>query len=244
MKTQRLSENEVKKPDFATAVKIIFLMFGFSLFVSFVSARIDAISSDTAFSLVWGIFNTLVVMFAVLWYAFRKFGMHIFSLLKKPPGVFLKGFYVYAIFFPGLLAVTALSFAFFKIFGLNPVPQQVMSLYLKTDSFYLLFLLFFSSCIAAPFAEEVIFRGVIYPALKERFPVPAAVLLSSAIFALMHNEAFVFAGLFAFGILLAYLFEKHQNLWLPISVHFFNNLFANAAVFIIKYTDVIKTLEG
>jgi membrane protease YdiL (CAAX protease family) len=70
------------------------------------------------------------------------------------------------------------------------------------------------------------------------------VLLSSAIFALMHNEAFVFAGLFAFGILLAYLFEKHQNLWLPISVHFFNNLFANAAVFIIKYTDVIKTLEG
>jgi len=59
----------------------------------------------------------------------------------------------------------------------------------------------------------------------------------------MHNEVFVIAGLFAFGILLAYLFEKHQNLWLSVGVHFLNNLFANIAILVVKYTELMKVLE-
>lgn len=229
-----------KTPDFTTAVTIISLMVGLSLFVSLAAEKFTAISSDTVFSFVWGIFNTFLIMLILLYYIFKKFRVHILSLLKKPSVSLSRGFYVYILFLPGLFLITLASFAFFKILGLNPVPQQVLYYYLETDSFYLLFTLFFLSCIVAPFTEEIIFRGVIYPALRERFPVPAAILLSSTIFALMHNEVFVFAGLFAFGVLLAYLFEKHQNLWLPISVHFFNNLFANVAVFIVKYTDIIK----
>ncbi len=140
--------------------------------------------------------------------------------------------------------ITLASVAFFRILGFNPVPQQIMSFYLETDSFYMLSILFFTSCVVAPVTEEIIFRGVVYPALRERFGVRASMILSSAIFALMHNEIFVCASLFAFGILLACLFEKHQNLWLPIVVHFFNNFFANVAVFIVKYIDIAKTFGG
>ncbi len=244
MRKQKLSVNEKKTPDFVTAVTIISVMVAFSLFASCVAGKFKAISSDTAFSFVWGLFNTILLMLALVYYVFKRFRTYILSVLKKPPIPLSRGFLVYILFFPGLLVVTLASFTFFRILGFSPMPQQVMYLYLETDSFYMLFLLFFTSCIVAPFTEEIIFRGVIYPALRERFRAPAAILLSSTIFALMHSDIFVFAGLFAFGILLAYLFEKHENLWLPISVHFFNNLFANIAVLIVKYTHIIKTLEG
>ncbi len=230
-------------PDFTTATTIISLVILLSLLASFAPEKFTAISSDTAFSFIWSIFTPTLILFILLYYVFIRFRLYILSLLQKPSVSLFRGFYIYMLFLPGLFLITMLSFTFFKILGFNPIPQQVMYLYFETDSFYLLSLLFFLSCIVAPFTEEIVFRGVVYPALKKKFPVPASMLLSSAIFALMHNEIFVLPGLFAFGILLTYLFEKHQNLWLPISVHFFNNLFANIAVFAIKYMDIMKTLE-
>jgi membrane protease YdiL (CAAX protease family) len=230
-------------PDFITAIVTISLMVSLSFLASFTAEKFTVISSDVVSSFVWSVSSTILTLSILLYYVFTRFRKYVLYLLRKPSVTFSYIFYAYLLFLPCLFLITFVSFVFFRSIGLNPAPQQVIFFYLKSDSFYILFTLFFLSSIVAPFAEEIIFRGIIYPSLKEKFPVPSAIFLSSAIFALMHNEVFVVAGLFAFGILLAYLFEKHQNLWLPIGVHFLNNLFANVAILVVKYTEVMKALE-
>lgn len=62
-----------------------------------------------------------------------------------------------------------------------------------------LMLAFTSACIAAPVAEEILYRGVLFRSLANRLRVPAATLLSAAVFAVVHfYNAY---GLISVGIL-------------------------------------------
>ena len=74
-------------------------------------------------------------------------------------------------------------------------------------------------CIAAPAAEEVIFRGMIFGRLKTILNVPISVFLSALIFALYHGN--FLQGLYAgyLGILLAYAAEKKGGLKASVFIH-------------------------
>jgi len=242
MKRLKLSEND-GTPDLPIAAGIVAAIVIFSSLISLAAERFTAIYTEPVFAIMWSIFNTSLITIIILCYVFVRFRSHLNSILAKPRASLIKtGFYSYLLFLPCLFFLAMLSFRFFKNMGLDPQPQQILSVYMQTDSFYILSTMFFLSCVVAPFAEEVIFRGIIYPALKKSFPVPAAVIASSLFFALLHNEIFALVGLFGFGILLAYLFEKYDNLWISIGVHFFNNLLANIAVFIIKYAGIANKM--
>jgi membrane protease YdiL (CAAX protease family) len=240
MKTPRLLENE-SLPDFPIAVGITFFIIIFSLLLSFITAKIYSVVPEPLLMTVWTLFSSFILTGLLLWYVFTRHKTYIFQLLKQPLYYFAKGFYYYLLFLPILLLVTVFSFFIFRKIGFNPEPQQVMLLYLQTDSFYLLFIMFFLSCVVAPFAEEIIFRGVIYAGFRKNFSVKASLILNSLIFAFLHNEIFVLAGLFTFGLFLSYLFEKHGNLWLSISVHFYNNFFSTIIVLILKYFLIYKS---
>ena len=73
--------------------------------------------------------------------------------------------------------------------------------------------------VGAPLIEELFFRGLLLRALLGRMPVPLAVVLSSVLFALAHFEAVQFAGLAAFGAVLAYLAWRTRRLGLSIGAH-------------------------
>ncbi|MCX8082589.1 MAG: CPBP family intramembrane metalloprotease [bacterium] len=234
MKIQKLSESDVL-PDFPVAIGITSFIIIFSLLFSFFTKEIKSFLSDNLLITVWALFSSSVMTVLLLWFIFTRYKTYIAYLLNQPFNYFIKGFYYYFLFLPVLLFIMGISFAVFKKIGFSPEPQQVMLIYFQTDSFYLLFIMFILSCIVAPFAEEIIFRGIIYTGLKKRFSVKASIILSSLIFALLHNEIFVLTGLFTFGIFLSYLFEKYENLWLSISVHFFNNFLTTIIVLIAKY---------
>jgi membrane protease YdiL (CAAX protease family) len=85
--------------------------------------------------------------------------------------------------------------------------------------------------VAAPVAEEFIFRGVLYPFLKRvGFPRLAWVGVSF-VFALIHFDAATFAPLFVLAIVLTWLYERTDNLLAPIAAH---SLF-NAANFVMFF---------
>lgn len=233
MKRQKLLESN-SLPDFHTAVNITLSIILFSLIISFFISKIPSGPSDTLIITLLGLFSYSFVTGLLLWIVFKKYPSYILSLLKHPFD-FLKGLSYYLMFIPVLFTATAIFMYLFKIAGFTPVPQEIIFIYLRTDSFYLLSIMFFLSCIVAPFAEEVIFRGIVYAGLKDRFSTRLSMILSSLIFALLHNEIFVLPSLFIFGIFLSYLFEKYQNIWLSISVHFFNNFFTTIFVLIVKY---------
>ena len=84
----------------------------------------------------------------------------------------------------------------------------------------------FAGAMGAAFGEEIVFRGSLYRLLEEGFGTTAAVLVSGALFGLLHagNPGATAASSAAIaleaGILLAAAYAATRSLWLPIGLHF------------------------
>jgi membrane protease YdiL (CAAX protease family) len=70
----------------------------------------------------------------------------------------------------------------------------------------------------APVLEEMIFRGLLYPALRGLWNVPVAVCVTAVLFGLVHAPA-AWGPMAVFGVLLAYLVESTGSLLAAIVAH-------------------------
>lgn len=86
-----------------------------------------------------------------------------------------------------------------------------------------------STIILSPICEELTFRGVFVSRLKLIVPTVFAVLVSSLLFASLHGFGSVISA-FVFGICMAIVYLKTDNIFVPILAHFLNNVFAEAIV--------------
>lgn len=77
--------------------------------------------------------------------------------------------------------------------------------------------------LVGPFAEELLFRGVIYTWLRDRWNVWLANLASSLLFGILHGEVSVAGAAFVLGIILAWSYERSRSLWPPVLIHVLNN---------------------
>ena len=83
---------------------------------------------------------------------------------------------------------------------------------------------FVSVVIFSPIVEEVLFRGIFLRRFNEEFGnVTLAIFVSSVLFALCHSFGGI-SGAFLFGICMAVLYIKSENILVPIFAHFLNNL--------------------
>lgn len=82
-----------------------------------------------------------------------------------------------------------------------------------------------ASIIFAPLLEELVFRGVIFNRLKIRVGIVPAMLISSFIFGIGHDFGGITSA-FLFGICMCILYLKTDNILVPMSVHFINNVVA------------------
>lgn len=71
----------------------------------------------------------------------------------------------------------------------------------------------------APFVEEVVFRGILYPTIRQQGYRQAALWGSSMLFALTHLNLMTFVPLAFLGVILAMLYETTRNLFAPILAH-------------------------
>jgi membrane protease YdiL (CAAX protease family) len=78
----------------------------------------------------------------------------------------------------------------------------------------------FVACVAAPFVEELFFRGILLHRWARRWGTGPAVVASSALFAVLHGE---WIGHFLFGAAMAALYLRTRTLWLPILAHAASN---------------------
>jgi membrane protease YdiL (CAAX protease family) len=78
---------------------------------------------------------------------------------------------------------------------------------------------FFSACVLAPVAEEMVFRGFLYPTLK-RFAHPLiAATVVAGMFAVIHLSLTALFPLFILSLLLTLSYEWTGSLLVPILVH-------------------------
>lgn len=87
--------------------------------------------------------------------------------------------------------------------------------------------------VAAPLWEEVIFRGVLFRALRERMALVWVCLITAGIFAVVHAVPMLMPYLAVMGMALGLVRAFHDNLWAPIIMHAFNNFLAVGVVLLV-----------
>ena len=162
---------------------------------------------------------SLVVLALVLrsqaWTWGRAFGMQTQNLVRRL-GI---GMAFYAGILPVFFFAAVLSRLVMLIIGYPVTIQDVVLIFMEPQSVWMLLALLVLAMIAAPAAEEILFRGILLPLLMKRLGAGPAVVLSSALFALIHFHVPSFFPLFvlATGLALAYIYTG--SLWAPIVMH-------------------------
>lgn len=99
--------------------------------------------------------------------------------------------------------------------GSNPL----LFLALESQDTVVLAIFFFTASIAAPFFEEIIFRGFLLPSLTRYVPVWGAIALSGTIFALAHLNLSEVLPLTTLGIILGVVYTRSRNLLSSMLLH-------------------------
>ncbi len=84
----------------------------------------------------------------------------------------------------------------------------------------------FAAIVAAPFAEEVFFRGFLLPAFAAYWGFWPGAAASSLLFALSHASLGLLLPAFVSGLLLAWLYRRAGSLWPCVMAHGLQNTLA------------------
>ena len=158
----------------------------------------------------------------IIFYFIFKLRAEIFSVKDDIPEAFSPDI------FKTVLAVVILNifFSYGMLYLSNSILDFVPSVNLF-NSFLTGSLI--ATIFISPISEELIFRGVFLNRLQLAVPVVFAVLISSLLFAALHSFGSIFSA-FIFGVCIAILYLKTDNIFVPIFAHFLHNLFAEIIV--------------
>lgn len=100
-------------------------------------------------------------------------------------------------------------------------PQQQEAVQILQNEWPISFIVLqaIATLIIAPAAEELLFRGILYTAIKQRGHPQAALWVTSVLFALIHHNLVGFLALIFLAVLLVAVYERAKNLFAPILLH-------------------------
>lgn len=144
------------------------------------------------------------------------------------------GALVIGLFLPVGWMLQNLSLRLMEQLGLEPSVQLALQALKNSGSTGELVALGIVTVLLAPVAEETLFRGVLYPTVKQYGFPRAALWGTSVLFALIHFNVAIFVPLLLLALLLVWLYEKTDNLLAPIAAHITFNAVNFAMFFIIN----------
>ena len=103
--------------------------------------------------------------------------------------------------------------------GHAPDLQDAVQMFLAVDSPWARagFVLFAVALV--PFAEEILFRGILLPLLIRRAGPAAGLLLTALAFAALHADLGTFPALALFSVALSLALARTGTLWVPVAMH-------------------------
>lgn len=185
-------------------------------------AAVGGLSSPLLFGVASGLY--LLVLLAVYLFAVRRangswklLGMRGFDWRWWPALV--------PIFFAQMAGMALINTLFVPLFTgaefENPQIEAITAgMSLSPRDLVLLLLLI---AVVAPVAEELFFRGMLYPVLRRRWGVGWGIVLNAVIFALVHFIPLLLPGLFYIGLLLAWVRERSGSVIPCIVLHAIQN---------------------
>lgn len=129
--------------------------------------------------------------------------------------------------YPVLMLVQAMVYG---VSGGDLNPQEVVQFLQNAESPRDRWAVMVMAIIVAPVAEEVIFRGYLYP-IGKRYAGPFfAMVLTSLLFAALHGHAASLPALFTLAMCLGLAYEKTGTLLVPMIMHAVFNAVSVAAI--------------
>lgn len=110
-----------------------------------------------------------------------------------------------------------LSYLTYLALGDFPFYQELLDSIREDLVVTVPFIVFFG-----PIGEEIFFRGYAYPVFR-RYGIKTGIILSSLFFAFYHLLAWQFLTAFVAGVILSYIYERTQNIYLCITFHIVSN---------------------
>lgn len=89
--------------------------------------------------------------------------------------------------------------------------------------------------VVAPIKEEMLFRGLIYPPLRQALGRGRGMLLTGLFFATLHFDIVRFLPLLIGGVILAWLYERSSSIWPAVVAHGTWNILMAAALWIQRF---------
>jgi membrane protease YdiL (CAAX protease family) len=99
----------------------------------------------------------------------------------------------------------------------------------------------FSAVVVAPVVEEILFRRVIFGFIAARSGIIPALVLTSCMFAMIHDSGYQMPALFLLGAAFQLMFLRYHSLFPAMLLHCFNNLVAIIGIMILRilgFTDL------
>ncbi len=145
-----------------------------------------------------------------------------FGLSNGVAGALLRGVIVACAFLPVAIAlqwVSARLMVHVPYLHLKPEEQEAVQTLQLAVSWQDRLALGFVTILLVPPAEEMLFRGVLYPGIKQAGFPRAALWGTSLVFAAVHLNMVSFIPLLVFALILVTLYEWTDNLLAPVSAH-------------------------
>lgn len=120
---------------------------------------------------------------------------------------------------PVALGLNRLCAEVLVVLGLNPVEQEPVKIIQVSAGWGPRTCSAVAAVVLAPLAEESMFRGILYPLLRQRAGRAAALWLTSLLFALIHFNVMTFVPLLGLSIVLTLLYERTDALLVPVLTH-------------------------
>ena len=97
--------------------------------------------------------------------------------------------------------------------------QATVQMIKETEDLALMAAMISAAVIGAPIAEEIIFRGYLYPVAKKYTSTWFAAMFTGVLFGVVHMNLLGLPILALMGVALAVLYERTGSLWAPIFCH-------------------------
>jgi membrane protease YdiL (CAAX protease family) len=136
----------------------------------------------------------------------------------------LAGAVTFATVWPLLLAADFLWLRLMDLLGVPVAEQDMVALFARTQSPWLLGILVVMAVGVAPINEELIFRAGLYRFARGRLPRTAAIVLSAIAFGAVHANLASFLPLTLLGCALALAYEKTGRIEVSMIAHGLFNL--------------------
>lgn len=218
-----MSEEQHAFPNALEATLLIVVLFGLQILIASILLSFESFAALDP----WGLSGLITVLgngvlfiallaykkltYAELFHPARHSVVATMSLLMIPIVLLVPG-----------LVVTAgtLNSIVVKFLPMTPDEQAVLEAMVSNDVLAIVF-----GCIAAPFLEEMLFRGIILRSFLTQYSRSTAIVGSSLLFAVAHLNVYQFITAFTVGIVAGWLYERTRSLWPCILLHAGYNAF-------------------